>query len=73
MIGPGSASPHIGGRGGVEIGNDVLFGPGIRIFSENHEFAAMDLLIREQGERRSRVTIADDCWFGARVTILWLA
>jgi acetyltransferase-like isoleucine patch superfamily enzyme len=61
---------HIGGQGGVEIGNDVLFGPGIRIFSENHEFAAADRLIRTQGERRGRVTIGDDCWFGAGVTIL---
>ncbi len=58
------------GQGGIEIGSDVLFGPSVRIFSENHRFDRGDLLIREQGEERAKVTIEDDCWIGGGATIL---
>lgn len=61
---------HLGGQGGIDIGNDVLFGPGVRIFSENHEFDDRDVLIRLQGERRAAVAISHDCWIGAGATIL---
>ena len=61
---------HIGGQGGVVIGNDVLLGPGVRIFSENHRFYSTDFPMRQQGEERAAVTIEDDCWIGAGVTIL---
>jgi acetyltransferase-like isoleucine patch superfamily enzyme len=61
---------HFGGQGGITIGSDVIFGPGVRIFSENHEFDDPDRLIRQQGEIRAPVSIADDCWIGAGVTIL---
>lgn len=60
----------LGGQGGIAIGSDVLFGPGVRVFSENHEFGAVDTLIRMQGEIRAPVTIEDDCWIGAGSTIL---
>lgn len=60
----------LGGQGGIAIGSDVLFGPGVRVFSENHEFGDMDALIRMQGETRAPVTIEDDCWIGAGSTIL---
>jgi acetyltransferase-like isoleucine patch superfamily enzyme len=61
---------YIGGQGGVEIGSDVLLGPAVRIFSENHAFANPDVLIRAQGEERARVVVEDDCWLGAGCTIL---
>lgn len=60
----------LGGQGGIAIGSDVLFGPGVRVFSENHEFGDMNQLIRAQGEIRAPVTIEDDCWIGAGSTIL---
>ena len=66
-IGAGS---FLGGQGGVIIGDDVILGPGVRIFSENHIYAALDRPIRAQGERRVGVAIGDDCWIGAGVTVL---
>lgn len=61
---------YFGGQGGIEVGSDVLFGPGVRIFSENHRFEASELLIRLQGEVRAPVAIEDDCWIGAGATIV---
>jgi len=66
-IGPQS---FLGAQGGIAIGSDVIMGPGVRIFSENHEFADVTVPIRAQGERREAVMIEDDCWIGAGVTIL---
>jgi acetyltransferase-like isoleucine patch superfamily enzyme len=58
------------GQGGIDIGSDVLFGPGVRIFSENHRFDRGDVVIRGQGEARGRVQIEDDCWIGGGATVL---
>lgn len=64
------AQSFLGGQGGIEIGTDVIMGPGVRIFSENHVFADISMPIRLQGEERARVTIENDCWIGAGATIL---
>jgi acetyltransferase-like isoleucine patch superfamily enzyme len=64
------AHSFLGGQGGIEIGDDVIMGPGVRIFSENHAYADVDRPIREQGEIRAAVSIQDDCWIGAGATIL---
>jgi acetyltransferase-like isoleucine patch superfamily enzyme len=60
----------IGGQGGVDIGSDVLFGPRVSVFSENHRFEDPEIPIRAQGEERAPVVIEDDCWVGAGATIL---
>lgn len=57
-------------RGKVEIGNDVIFGPNVRIFSENHNFSEKDIPIKQQGETRLPVVIEDDVWIGSNATIL---
>ncbi len=64
------AQSFIGGQGGVTIGDDVIMGPGVRIFSENHEFGSLAVPIRLQGERRLGVVVQDDCWVGAGAVIL---
>jgi hypothetical protein len=64
------AGSFIGGQGGVSIGDDVIMGAGVRIFSENHEYQALDRPIRAQGETRRGVAIDDDCWIGAGTTIV---
>jgi acetyltransferase-like isoleucine patch superfamily enzyme len=64
------AQSFIGGQGGVNIGNDVIMGPGVRIFSENHIYKDKKELIRLQGESRKGVAIGDNCWIGASSTIL---
>src|SRR6185437_562692 len=57
-------------RGKVIIGNDVIFGPGVSIFSENHNFTDLDKPIRDQGEKRIGVTIEDGVWVGSNTVIL---
>lgn len=64
------AHSYVGGQGGVRIGDDVIMGPGVRIFSENHVYSDRDMTIRLQGETRREVVIEDDCWIGAGATIL---
>ncbi len=57
-------------RGMVTIGNNVIFGPGVSIFSENHIFDDPDLPVNVQGETRKGVTIEDGAWIGTRSVIL---
>jgi len=64
------AQSFIGAQGGITLGNDVIMGPGVRIFSENHNYNHCDILIRKQGETRKAVLIENDCWIGSGVTIL---
>ncbi|WP_160298534.1 acyltransferase [Williamsia herbipolensis] len=61
---------HIGCSGGVDIGSDVIIGPYLTIHSQEHLYADRDIPIRQQGTRQQEVTIANDCWLGARVTLL---
>lgn len=57
-------------RGRVIIGNDVIIGPGVSIFSENHRFDEPDLPVSVQGETRKGVIIEDGAWIGTRAIIL---
>lgn len=57
-------------RGKVIIGNNVIFGPGVSVFSENHKFDRLDKYINEQGETRKGVTIEDGVWLGSGSIIL---
>lgn len=57
-------------RGKITIGNNVIFGPGVYIFSENHNFDNPDLPVIAQGETRKGVVIEDGVWIGARSVIL---
>jgi len=64
------AQSFLGCQGGVKIGSNVIMGPGVRIFSENHKYKDATVPIRHQGETRMGVVIEDDCWVGSGVTIL---
>lgn len=64
------AQSFIGCQGGVKIGSNVIMGPSVRIFSENHNYDDLNIPIRLQGETRKGVVIEDDCWVGSGVTIL---
>jgi len=61
---------YIGARGEIRIGNDVIMGPMVTMFSENHNYKRLDLPIRKQGESRKGIIIEDDCWVGTGSTIL---
>jgi len=65
-----SARAYLAGQGGITIGNDVIMGPNVQIFSENHIFADTTLTIKEQGVSKQPVTIGNNCWLGAGTIIL---
>ncbi|GAA4708380.1 hypothetical protein GCM10023349_28870 [Nocardioides conyzicola] len=60
----------IHGGGGVIIGADVLLGPYVQIFSENHVFGDLSRPIIEQGEAPGLVSVGRGAWVGANSVIL---
>ena len=60
----------IGVRGNVKIGDNVIFGPRVSVFSENHISFRLDIPIKDQGETRKNTTIGNDVWIGANAVIL---
>ncbi|PKB42609.1 acetyltransferase-like isoleucine patch superfamily enzyme [Cellulophaga sp. RHA19] len=61
---------YLGGQGGIEIGDNVIIGPQVKIFSENHNFSDGATIIKNQGVTRLGVRIENDCWIGSGATIL---
>jgi maltose O-acetyltransferase len=55
----------INAGGGVEIGKNVLIGPGAVIYSINHNYSDRRRCIAEQGYTNAEVIIEDDVWLGA--------
>jgi maltose O-acetyltransferase len=57
--------------GTMKIGRDVMIGEELMAISRNHEFVSTEIPMRLQGFQKDRpITIEDDVWIGARVTIL---
>ncbi|OZF54477.1 hypothetical protein CH293_07060 [Rhodococcus sp. 14-2470-1b] len=59
-----------GCAGGIEIGDNTIVGNFCSFHSENHNSSSLEIPIREQGVSHSGITIGNDCWIGARVTVL---
>ena len=58
-------------QGGVHIGNHVMMGPEVYIYTQNHNFKRTDITMDKQGWSAEKpVVIEDDVWIGSRVTIL---
>jgi len=57
-------------RGKVVIEHDVIIGPSVKIFSENHDFEDPSKNIREQGTNRLGVIIGAGSWIGSGAIIL---
>ncbi len=57
-------------RGKVTIGNDVMFGPGVSVFSEEHGFEDLEKPMIAQAETRRPVQIGNNVWIGTRAVIL---
>lgn len=66
-IGPNG---FIGCAGKITIGKQVMIGPNVTIIAENHNFQSEIVSIKEQGVIQKGITIDDDVWIGANVTIL---
>jgi len=60
----------IQGGGEITIGNDVLIGPSVLIWSTNHIFSDPDSLISQQGYAKAPVVIEDNVWIAAGAIIL---
>lgn len=58
------------GAGGILIGNDVLLGPGVKIWSDNHVYEDLDVPIHSQGYDYKEVSIGDNVWIGANAFIM---
>ncbi|NYR12053.1 acyltransferase [Pseudoalteromonas sp. MIP2626] len=56
--------------GHVEIGSNVLIGPNVIIYSQNHNYKDSSSLISDQGYKREKVIIEDDVWIAANAIIL---
>jgi len=61
---------NIGGAGGLEIGDDCIVGQFFSCHPENHVFDDPSRPIRLQGTTRQGIRIGNNCWIGAKVTIL---
>lgn len=61
---------HIGGAGGVWIGDDTIVGAYLSVHPENHIFSDPDRPIRDQGVTRIGIKIGRGCWVGSKVTVL---
>ncbi|MBF0386283.1 MAG: acyltransferase [Candidatus Omnitrophica bacterium] len=58
------------GGGRITIGDNVLIGPLTVLRAANHCIASADQLIREQGHEPGVITIENDVWLGAGVTVV---
>ncbi len=54
----------------IEIGDDCLFAEMVSIRDHDHNFARLDVPIREQGATCAPIVIGHGVWLGAKVTVL---
>ncbi|MHB8792453.1 MAG: acyltransferase [Thermoleophilia bacterium] len=59
-----------GCAGGIEIGNDTIIGNFVSFHSENHVADDVNKLIRMQGVTHKGIKVGNNCWIGAKATIL---
>ena len=60
----------LGGSGDIVIGDRVAIANSCTLISESHIFSDPNKPIKEQGLTAQPITIGDDVWLGARVTVL---
>ncbi len=56
--------------GGIEIGDETCFGPGVSVWSQNHKFDDPEVAVYKQGYDFKKVVIGKRCWIGANVFIM---
>jgi maltose O-acetyltransferase len=60
----------IGAQKGITIGNYVMLGYHVNLASVSHSYTNPKVPIKYQGEYGAPITIEDDVWIGANVSIL---
>lgn len=57
-------------KGGLTLGNNVLFAPGVKIWTTNHNVNDPDVPVRSQGHTNAPVVIEDDVFVASNAFIL---
>lgn len=60
----------VGCSGKIKIGKNVMIGPRVSFFAENHNFTGKSTSIKSQGVNNKGITVEDNCWIGSGVIIL---
>jgi len=68
-VGIGSNS-YLGCAGGIAIGDDTIIGNYVSFHAENHNYEDPAIPIRLQGVNRKGIIVGNNCWIGAKATIL---
>lgn len=68
-VGIGSYS-FLGCAGGITIGADTILGNYVSMHAENHNSGDHQLPIRLQGVTHKGISVGNNCWIGAKATIL---
>jgi acetyltransferase-like isoleucine patch superfamily enzyme len=64
------AYSYIGCAGFIEIGEQVMMGPRVSFFAENHNFDQVETSMKDQGVSNKGIVVEDDCWIGSGSIIL---
>lgn len=54
----------------VEIGDNTLFGEGVKLYDHNHIFNQAGRPVHEQGYTKGAIRIGSNCWIGSNCIIL---
>lgn len=60
----------VNAAGGITIGDHVMTGPRVTLYSQNHRFSDPDRPVSDQGYARSPVRIGSNVWLAANVIVL---
>lgn len=61
---------NISSNSKITIGEKSLLGPYVSLFATRHNFDNVDEAILDQGWTSEGIEIANNCWLGAKVTVL---
>ena len=53
----------------VHIGNNVIMGPDVKVYSRNHKYDRLDVPIQVQGKNYYETFIGNDVWLGSNVIV----
>lgn len=54
----------------IDIGDNCLFGENVKIYDHNHVFSDLEKPIYQQGMKKGKVKIGNNCWVGSNSVIL---
>ena len=61
---------YIQAGGGLILGNDVMIGPYVKIWTLNHRYEEINIPVHTQGYTYKKVRIGHDVWIGANAFVM---